>query len=43
MKKTKNVIGPRAISHAVLSQYLKQVRINGYTNPKSAEFVDLAG
>ena len=26
MKKTKNVIGPRAISHAVLSQYLKQVR-----------------
>ena len=26
MKKTKNVIGPRAISHAVLSQYLEQVR-----------------
>ena len=26
MKKTKNVIGPRAISHAVLSQCLEQVR-----------------
>ena len=26
MKKTKNVIGPRAISHAVLSQRLEQVR-----------------
>ena len=26
MKKTKNVIGPPAISHAVLSQCLEQVR-----------------